>query len=197
MLALVTPVPGVVSDATAAGGLRGATVVLAAAAFRPSNEVFRSLYGAPQWPLSAQVEVPLDGPVFAFAGARRLAREGETLAIPPAVDDTRFPLELSVTSVRAGAGVTRQQRRGRLYAAVGAEYAQATERWPAADLSHDSQGWGVVIQAGAEAPVWGRLAARALVEYAAVHAGDDPETGEKLALGGLALGAGVSFRFGR
>jgi hypothetical protein len=185
------------AGAAAAGDAPGVTASVAAGAFRPSDETFRSLYGSPQWPLIVQVDVPVRGPVSVFAGARRLTREGATLAMPPAVDDERFPIELTVTSFRAGAAATLARHRGRLFAGLGAEYARTSERWPSADLSYGARGWGVVIQGGADIPVWRRFSLRGLIEYAATRAGDDPESGEKVDLGGITLAAGLSFRFGR
>ena len=185
------------SDAAAADGPRGATVSVAAGVFRPSDETLRSLYGDHQWPLMIQLEVPVAGPVSAFAGARRLTRDGTTIATSPAVDDGSFPIELTVTSFRVGGAASATRRRARFFVAVGADYVRSSERWPAADLSYDANGWGVVAQAGTDVPVWNRLSIRGLVEFSAVRAGDNPETGEKVALGGLTLAAGVSYRFGR
>jgi hypothetical protein len=176
--------------------LRGLIVSAAAGAFRPSDEASRALYGSPQWPLFIQVEVPVRAPLSASAGFRWLTRGGATLAIPPAVDDRRFDIELRVASFRAGGLAALAHRRGRLFVGLGAEYARVSECWPSADLAQVSRGWGVIVQAGADAPIWGRLALRGLVEYSGLRAGEDPETGEKVPLGGLTLAAGVAFRFG-
>ena len=173
---------------------RGITVAVASGAFVPSEDVFADLYGSPQWPLVVHLDVPIGSIWGVFGGLRRLARDGTSAPVPPAIVDQAFPIELRLTGLRFGGSASARWRRAELFGAVGAEHVSGEEEWPAAGLTHDIDTWGAVVQAGTRIPVWRRLAVLAVMEFTSARvAADDGE--DDVNLGGLAVLGGVAVRF--
>ena len=172
-----------------------AAVWVASGAFFPADDVLSEAYGQPQWPLIVQGEVRVAGPVWLFAGVRRLARDGETVAAAPGALDASYPLELRTTSVRVGGSLAGQVGRVQVAGGVGAEYASGEERWPTEGLAFDIAAWGVLVQGSVRLPVWRHLACLGLIEYSFLPADPDDVLLERVDLGGITLGGGVLLTF--
>jgi hypothetical protein len=173
---------------------RRVAVAVASGAFVPSGDAYADLYGSPQWPLVVQVDVPIGSRWGVFGGLRRLARDGTTAPVPPAIVDLAFPIELRLTGLRFGGSATARWPRAELFGAVGAEHVSGDEEWPAAGLRHDIDAWGVVVQAGTRIPVWRRLAMLGMVEFTSPRVAADDGEGD-VSLGGFAVLGGVAVRF--
>lgn len=171
-----------------------AAVWVGSGAFLPTDDVYEEAYGQPQWPLIVQGEVRIAGPAGAFAGVRRLARDGETVVEAPTTG-VSFPLEFRATSVRFGVSAGVRLDRVEIAAGIGAEYLSGEERWQTADLSSEVDAWGTLVQGSIRIPVWRHLAGLGLFEYSRLRV--DPATAGVTAIdvGGVTLGGGVLFWF--
>jgi hypothetical protein len=193
--ALVAAAAGAAVPASAQPAAPRAAVWVASGAFLPADDVYEEAYGQPQWPLIVQGDVRVGGPLWVFAGARRLARDGRTVTEAPTTIDVSYPLELRATSFRFGAAGAVRLARADVVLGVGVERLSGEERWPTADLSSDVDTWGVLVQGSLRIPIWRHVGCLGLIEYSRFTTQQDEHGLVPVDVGGITLGGGVLFRF--
>ncbi|MBP1634670.1 MAG: hypothetical protein H6Q10_1244 [Acidobacteria bacterium] len=162
---------------------------------RPSDEVFRQVYGSVVVPLSAQVDVPVGwNGLIVFGGARyaRSSGEASTVGDLPVVAPLRFRL----ASVRAGAGWGWLAGPWQVTVAAGPSVNWYREEWAGFDLVVSGREVGFVGEVTAGRSISRRLSVVVRGEYSTAKATprQDP-TLPDAELGGLDLGGGIAFRF--
>ncbi len=176
-----------------------ATVTVAAGMLLPANGTVKEMYGsALLHPLVLQAEIPLalDGRLSALAAWKYLRTAGETIVTGPQVADERYPLQLTMSSLRFGGLALLSRRPHLLFTAGGAlTYNLYSERWKDQALTTSGRSWGVVGQAGANYLLGSRYLILGRVEVASVPTHVDTSGEETPNLGGVSFDAGFGIRF--
>jgi hypothetical protein len=171
-----------------------ASVAAAGGVFRPSEQVFRDVYGGSEATWLVQVDASITGPIGVFGGVRRLSRDGRTVVEPDA--DLAFDTTLDVTSVRFGARAGGRVGPVLVTGRFGADYNTGDEEWPDLRMSTSFDAWGWLAQGSIEVPLWKRVAAIGLIELtrATVDTGRETST-QRTQIGGITFAAGISLGF--
>ncbi len=163
---------------------------------RPSESIFRDVYGDTLTPLVAQATVPLTvlGAEL-FAGVRDVRKAGQAVGTAGAGVSADETLNFRMTSARLG--VMRGLARGAwtLGAGIGASYNWYREKWPAFGLDTAGARPGVVVQLSVARRVSRRWSVLVRGEYSRISSARARDDLEQVGLGGIDVGAGVGFRF--
>ena len=132
---------------------------------RPADEAFRQIYGSAQFPVSVQANVRLFRSLYAFSGYAYVSRTGEAIAEGSGTSDGQDPLKFRMHTVKAGGLYAVPAGKWTLFAGAGVGFSHYLERWEAAGASTSGNKTGLLVQGGAEYPVFNRLSLAGRIEY--------------------------------
>ena len=135
---------------------------------RPSDETFRQIYGSAQFPVSVQANVRLYKGLHAFGGYAYVSRSGQVISVDPGTTNEDDPLRFRMHTVKAGGLYAVPVGRLTLLAGAGISCNYYLERWEAAGASTSGSKAGLLVQAGAEYPLFSRLSLAGRIEYSHV-----------------------------
>ena len=168
---------------------------VAAGVTHPAQAAVRDVYGGRLTPVTVALRCRLRPPLFVFGGWQFLRQGGDTTIVGPQVIDERYPVRLTMSSVRAGAGVAVPWRRWIFSAGAGLAYTTFDERWTAGDLSTGGHSYGYLAQAAGEFLLHRRFGIVGRIEYVAVPIPTATAGRSGLDLGGLSVSGGAAVRF--
>jgi len=135
-------------------------------------------------------------PFFVFGSARFVAKDGEVVFDMPPAPVERFPLRVSLRSIRVGGGVAFQRQRWLFSAGAGLSYTSFKEEWDAVEgPAATGRTVGVVAHGGVDYQVFKRLWAVGRVEYSYTPVDGTREVFPSFDLSGVSVSGGVAVRF--
>ena len=165
----------------------GTSVTLKAGYFSPSDEIFRDVYGGgPTFGL--EIAVPVAGILQAWGGAEIFSKKGLTTESEEATKVRIVPLYAGLRCQFTGKSI-------RPYVGAAAGYFLIREESPLGTASDG--GIGFLGQAGLLIGLGPSLALDVQAGYRACTVTTDGEDPVEAKLGGLSVGLGLAYRFGR
>jgi hypothetical protein len=161
---------------------------------RPSDEAFRQIYGSTLFPVSVQANVRLYRGLHAFAGYAYVSRSGQVMPVGPGTANESEPLKFRMHTVKAGGLYAVPVWKLTLLAGAGVGFNYYLEKWEAAGASTSGSKAGLLVQAGAEVPVFGRLSLAGRIEYCQVPIRENSAAEFDTNLGRLDFELGLVFR---
>ena len=182
--------------AQTARDLPRAAVLVTFGAMRPLEPAVRTLYPGSFVPVTVEGEFHLRSGFFVFGGARFLSKNGEVVFNVPPAPEERFPLRVSLPSVRVGGGFAFPWRKWLLSARAGLSYTRYEETWTTADEpAVTGHTYGVIAQGGADYRVYKRLWAVGRLEYSYTPMDETRQVFPTFDLSGISVSGGVAVRF--
>jgi len=132
---------------------------------RPSEEAFRQIYGSAQFPVSVQANIRLYRGLHAFVGYAYVSRNGRVMAVDPGTTNEGELLRFRMHTVKAGGLYAVPVWKLTLLAGAGISCNYYLERWEAAGISTSGDKAGLLVQTGAEYPLFSRLSLAGRIEY--------------------------------
>ncbi len=193
---LLLPIGFVVSAGAQTAALPGRFAVSGTAGlFWPSDSAMRDVYGSRLTPLTGQVEIRVLPDVSLFGGVEWFSANGQSVIVGAPVTSETYSTSLTVTSIRAGAEVSKVVApRWTLAGGGGAVFAAYTETWPDAGRTYSGRSNGFLVLAEVRYAPGARWAVIGRVDYSGLGA-DVPEGNTTANLGGVHVSAGVRFVF--
>jgi hypothetical protein len=170
-------------------------VSVAAGMTRPAQAAVRDVYGSRFAPVTVALDCRLTHRLFVFGGWQFLRQQGDTIIVGPRVIDERYPVRLTMSSARAGAGVAVPWRKWIFSAAAGLTYVTYDEQWTTADLSANGHSYGYLAQGAGEILLHRRFGIVGRIEYVAVPIPKATAGRTGRDLGGLSVSGGAAVRF--
>jgi len=173
-----------------------AAVLVTFGAMRPLESAVRGLYRGAFVPVTIEGDFHLLRNLFVFGSARFLGRNGEVVFNMPPAPEERFPLRVSLPSVRMGGGVAFPWQKWLFSAGAGLSYTRYEEKWTTEDIPvATGHIYGVIAQGGVDYRVYKRLWAVGRFEYSYTPMDETRQVFPTFDLSGISVSGGVAVRF--
>jgi hypothetical protein len=170
------------------------SVGLFVGASRPTENLFRQLYGSVQTPVSLEARCRIFRQLYVFSSYGYLATTGraELMAIEGIRESD--PLKLRMNLLKAGSVYAFPVRRMLLLVGGGINYSTYRERWESAGFTTEGGKLGFLARAGIEYPLFKRLSLNGRIDFSHLQKSAESASENETNLGGLELSIGIAFR---
>jgi hypothetical protein len=165
-----------------------------AGVFRPTDDLFRQLYGSAQMTWSAEASYRIFKRLYLFSNYGYRSRTGN--AEPSDFEEIRDndPLRLRMNLLKAGAVYGFPIHRMVVLAGGGVDFCTYRERWESANATTEGNNLGFLVRAGAEYPLYKRLSLGGWIDYSHQSNKAESPSENELNLGGLEFSIGLKIR---
>ena len=171
-------------------------VLVTFGAMRPLEAGVRELYRGAFVPVTVEGDVYLLRYFFVFGSARFVRKDGEVVFNMPPAPEERYPLRVSLPSVRVGGGIAFPRQRWLFSAGAGLSYTRFEEEWAAAEEpAVTGHTFGIVAHGGVDYRVFKRLWAVGRFEYSYTPMDETRQVFPTFDLSGISVSGGMAVRF--